>query len=70
MIDINNDYHNTTVRVRADVGDILTPSQLHRIRRELCGIEDCSCGTIRDDRYRLADHPLGKYILDTCEDTP
>jgi hypothetical protein len=68
MIEISNDIHNTTVRVRAAVGDTLTPSQLRRIRDELCGIEDCSCGTVRDERYRLEDHPLGTYILDREEE--
>jgi len=43
MITLTNNYHNTSVNLRASVGDYLTQSQISRARRELCGMSDCEC---------------------------
>jgi len=43
MITLTNNYHNTSVHLRASVGDYLTQSQISRARRELCGMSDCDC---------------------------
>lgn len=43
MITVRNDFHCTEVRVRANIGDTLTESQVKRCRRKLCGIKGCSC---------------------------
>ena len=43
MITLTNNFHNTEINIRADVGDTLTHSQVSRSRRALCGIADCSC---------------------------
>jgi len=40
---LTNDFHNTEIRVRAAAGDVLSPSQVARIRRALCGMADCVC---------------------------
>lgn len=44
MITIRNDFHDTAARIRAAIGDTLTPSQVKRCRKALCGIEGCTCG--------------------------
>ena len=44
MIALRNNFHNTEVRLRASIGDTLTPAQLRRARRELCGTPTCVCG--------------------------
>ncbi len=44
MITIRNDFHNTEVRIRANIGEELTWSQIMRARRKLCGIAGCTCG--------------------------
>jgi hypothetical protein len=41
-----NDFHYTDVTINIK-GDTLTPSQIKRIKRILCGIKGCTCGTIR-----------------------
>lgn len=50
MITIRNDFHDTAVRIRASIGDTLTPSQVRRCRRILCGIEGCTCGGALSER--------------------
>jgi hypothetical protein len=42
-VTIKNDYHNTTVVV-VSRGRILSPSQIKRARRILCGVAGCTCG--------------------------
>ena len=46
-----NDFHNTEVNVRAIVREdnrlLISKWQSARISRELCGMKDCQCGTIR-----------------------
>lgn len=43
MITIRNDFHSTEIRLRADVGDELTPAQIKRAKNALCGIDGCTC---------------------------
>jgi hypothetical protein len=45
LITLRNDFHNTEINVRADVDEgsiTLTPSQIKRVERALCGM-DCTC---------------------------
>jgi len=47
-----NDFHNTETTAIAKVssngkGYKLTHAQLKRIKKDLCGIKDCTCGSIR-----------------------
>lgn len=49
MITITNDFHNTEARVR---GLELSPATVRRVRRELCGISDCTCGGVLGQRGR------------------
>lgn len=43
IINIRNDFHNTQVRVRAEVGDTLSARVTARVQRELCGRVTCCC---------------------------
>jgi len=44
LVTLSNDFHRTSVRVRVDKFPYhLTPSQVRRIRRALCGMPDCTC---------------------------
>lgn len=43
MITLKNDFHNTVVTLRPGHGR-LSPSQVARSRRALCGIAGCTCG--------------------------
>jgi hypothetical protein len=61
-ITLTNDFHNTSVNVmvNGEPGDYeyrLSSSQVRRIRRELCGMADCSCGAVRNDEWLLNDCP-------------
>ena len=44
LITLRNDFHNTSVRVRADYGDFLTDNQARRVARTLCPGTSCCCG--------------------------
>jgi hypothetical protein len=43
MLELKNDFHNTSVRIRARVGQRLSPRTIQRIQRALCGMDDCLC---------------------------
>jgi hypothetical protein len=43
---LSNDFHQTSVIVHP-LNSHLSASQMRRVRRELCGMADCSCGGIR-----------------------
>jgi hypothetical protein len=48
QITLSNDFHNTEVRIRvASLPATLSPSQGARVRRQLCGQRDCTCGDVR-----------------------
>ena len=47
MITLTNDFHNTTTKIRAVVGDTLNELQVQRIKRRLCPYSDCVCTPIR-----------------------
>ena len=44
MITIRNDFHNTAVSLRANIGDEITVSQINRARSALCPVSCCTCG--------------------------
>jgi hypothetical protein len=61
-IQLHNDFHNTNVNIIVSepnrYGDYkLSDSQVRRIRKALCGMSDCGCGTVRDSRWSLNDCP-------------
>ena len=47
-ITLRNNFHNSEVNVRiAEWGATLTESQAKRVRKELCGLSECTCGAVR-----------------------
>jgi hypothetical protein len=44
MLTLQNDFHNTSVSLRAKRGQELSLAQVRRARRILCGITACNCG--------------------------
>ena len=51
-ITLRNDFHNTTVDLRAaSLPHTLTPSQERRVLRVLCGVTGCTCGGVRGPQY-------------------
>jgi hypothetical protein len=52
-IEFRNDFHNTATTVNvAYLPWVLTPGEVKRIRRDLCGVSDCVCGGILGERGR------------------
>ena len=50
-VTIRNDFHNTECTIRIKWGEsFLTDSQVRRVRRTLCGIDDCLCGGVLSER--------------------
>lgn len=48
---VTNDFHGsqTTCRVRAD--GTISARTYRRVCRDLCGVQDCTCGRIRQRTY-------------------
>ena len=44
MITLTNDFHNTSIRLRAKFDDYLSTGQVKRAARTLCPVSDCYCG--------------------------
>ena len=63
LITAKNALHNTTVTVRPN-GNRLSIGQAAKVRRELCGMKDCSCRIISSahdengQRVGIEFHPL------------
>jgi hypothetical protein len=50
-VPIRNDFHGTVCNLRIEYnGAALTPGQIKRCRRALCGIPTCTCGGILGQR--------------------
>ena len=64
MITITNDYHNSAVTLRANVGDELSRSQIRRARAALCGLDGCTCGGPIGDRGRQAGFTIQQLDYD------
>lgn len=45
-----NDFHNTEVSIMVSPGKPLSAYQIRKIRRTLCGMDDCCCGNDLDMR--------------------
>ena len=53
---ITNDFHNTTITIKAKHGQSVSKSTLRRVQRALCGMTDCICGRLdgsRNSRYGI-----------------
>lgn len=42
-ITISNPFHGVECSVMSDLGESLSRSQMHRVRKALCGVSGCSC---------------------------
>jgi len=47
LVSLKNDFHDTCVSVQIPKDGKFSKSTSRRIDRALCGMADCSCGTIR-----------------------
>jgi len=60
-ITLYNDFHESSVRLRLAKDGWLTPSQIAKSRRELCGIPTCQCS---DDLGRRG--PQEHIVIRDC----
>ena len=71
MITLTNDWHGSTTRIRAKIGDLLNEDQVKRIGKCLCSITDCGCsddtGTRGDQDYGLNIVEIGDRGLRTSD---
>jgi len=45
FVKLYNDFHNTEVTLRvSDLPVTLSSNQIRRARKELCGVDGCTCG--------------------------
>lgn len=61
MVTLKNNFHNTEIRVRASSvvtldlyrgeGTKAQRATARRIRKALCGANDCTCGVVRGPQY-------------------
>ena len=59
MIELTNDFHNTSARVKTTALSTRTVARLHA---ELCGADDCYCGIVRDPNWSLIAYSNGGII--------
>jgi hypothetical protein len=69
---LKNEFHNREVTLNIDLKTIkegatfeLTPNQIKRANRELCGIKDCCCGGVagqRADWHKIDDKEVSLEI--------
>jgi len=68
IVTIRNDFHGTECRLHVEDKGVLTPSQVRRCRRVLCGIPTCLCGGILGERGKqdveMKPLPNGFVLLD------
>ena len=56
-----NDFHNTEVRVRVPEDGKLSARQGQRLRRVLCGHDECLCGKIRGPQEYMVEEYYDYY---------
>ena len=49
-VTLTNDFHNSEVNLRIEHGQPLSPNQIRRARRVLCGLTGCLCGGALGER--------------------
>jgi len=64
MITLKNNFHGTSVNLRPRNGR-LSPAQMRRARKVLCGLSECKCGGIRGPQeYEVEQEPGGGAKVD------
>jgi hypothetical protein len=64
-ITLVSQYHNTRITINMTLLEVLSPSQVARIKRKLCGMADCYCGGI--NAYPV--DVTGNFILLHADDS-
>ena len=54
-IELINEFHGTTARIRPRLDRTVSRRTERRVWRELCGMTDCGCGSVRGGRYYLTE---------------
>ena len=62
-ITITNDFHRTAINVRPLITGYLSPRQVARVDRELCGIKGCTCAGLRWGGYNIEFEHDGSAIV-------
>lgn len=52
-ITLTNDFHRTAINVRPLITGYLSPRQVARVDRKLCGIKGCTCARRNWGGYRI-----------------
>lgn len=64
-VTLHNDYHNTEVTVIPPANGHLSARQTRRVEKALCGMSDCTCGTIRGHQEVMVEYqPDGALWVD------
>ena len=64
MITLTNNFHGTSVNLRPRNGR-LSPAQMRRARKVLCGLSECQCGGIRGPQeFEIDREPDGGAKVD------
>ena len=61
MITLRNNFHNSSTRIRAKIGDLLDEAQVKRIGKRLCSSRGCGCS---DDTGTRGAQDYGLEIVD------
>lgn len=65
---LRNDFHNTEVSVIVKEGEAFSATQQRRVRKALCGVYECRCGTIRGPQdIHVYETWEGRYMIDSVE---
>lgn len=68
-ITLTNDFHNTKIGLKTSHGHRLSPGQVAKARKALCGIADCTCGGHCGERgvQYTSDHAARITIVPTAD---
>ena len=68
-ITLTNDFHNTKIGLKTRHGHRLSPGQVAKARKALCGVPGCTCGGICGERgvQYTSDHGARIAILATTD---
>ena len=62
-ITITNDFHRTAINVRPLITGYLSPRQVARVDRKLCGIKGCTCAGQSWGGYKVEFEDDGSAIV-------
>lgn len=63
-ITLTNDFHRTAINVRPLITGYLSPGQVARVDRKLCGIKGCTCARRNWGGYKIDfDHDGSAIVI-------